>query len=108
MTGGTEQTAASSDTSPVYAMDSLIGLQELSDDESSRKQAARYGNDLLDRLEALRLGLLMGAIPERQLLQLRHVLDQQKADVQDEKLLRLLEEIEIRAEVELAKLEKLP
>ena len=64
----------------------------------------RYGGDLLDRLEDLRIGILSGAYPKQKLVDLAHRLRKKRQASDDPRLNEIIEEIELRAEVEIAKL----
>ena len=64
----------------------------------------RRGEDILDRLEDLRHGLLTGTISADKLQTLAHVVRTGRGNCGDPRLAALLDEIELRAEVELAKL----
>jgi hypothetical protein len=61
---------------------------------------------MLDRLEAIRLGLLEGWIGGESLRSLRRLVSERRGDLGDPKLGEILDEIELRAAVELAKLEQ--
>ena len=52
----------------------------------------------------IRLGLLLGTIPQSRLEQLAHLVRAQREQLNDPKLTAVLDEIELRAAVELAKL----
>jgi hypothetical protein len=95
-------------SAPVAAMPAAIGmisLQEVDAEAHSRQQYVKRGEDLLDFLDRIRHGLLAGGIPRQQLLALQVALQHKKAIVMDPRLRQLVEEIEVRAAVELAKLE---
>jgi hypothetical protein len=59
---------------------------------------------MLDELEQIRLGLLLGAIPRAKLEQLAQLVRARREQVDDPRLMAILDEIELRAAVELAKL----
>jgi hypothetical protein len=61
---------------------------------------------MLDRLEDIRHGLLMGAIPRDRLQELAAAVRRQREAIDDPRLVEILDEIELRARVELAKLER--
>ena len=61
-------------------------------------------NHILDKLEELRAALLSGMIPKAKLIELARVLREKRETGLDDELNRILDEIELRAEVELAKL----
>ena len=90
--------------SRVTAVDALLALQEVSDATQRRSAGVRRGADLLDRLNEVRIGLLDGSIPRDRLHQLLETVRKRRATVDDPRLSVVLDEIELRAAVELAKL----
>lgn len=75
-------------------------------DHKERQRRAQRGNELLDRLEEIREGLLLGAIPKSRLQELAQIVREKRERGADPVISRLLDEIELRAEVELAKLSR--
>jgi hypothetical protein len=105
---GTEETApamAASDISATAALSQLLALQEISEEEVQRKKMLQKGHNLLDSLEKLRRQLLMGEIPGHMLVDIGRQLSIQKQNVSDPALMALIDDIELRAAVEQAKLE---
>lgn len=86
------------------AISQLAGLQEVDDALARRKRGKARASDLLDRLDAIRIALLTGSIGKDQLLHLAQMVSARRADVGDPKLTEILDDIELRARVELAKL----
>ena len=84
----------------------LLATQGVGDalEREARKRMVDYGTDLLDKLEELRHGLLMGAIPKEKLIALAQMVRSRRDMPSDPHLSELLNEIELRVEVELAKL----
>ena len=76
-------------------------------DGQGKQRAIQHGHSMLDMLEQIRMGLLTGRLPESRLSQLQQAISRQKQAVQDPNLSRLLDEIDLRAQVELAKLQPL-
>lgn len=91
---------------PVMHNGALLGLQEVSDEEVSRKRALKQGRNTLDTLEQIRDGLLSGSLPIATIRQLESQLAAERATVIDPRLQAILDDIEVRAAVELAKLER--
>lgn len=93
------------DHAALDGVDALLAMQEVGDatEERARKQANAYAEDLLERLTALQNALLMGAIPKDSLMDLAKKIRAGRANVQDQRLNDVLDEIELRAEVEIAK-----
>jgi hypothetical protein len=87
------------------AINGLFALQEVEGDgRSPRRQLARRGEDILDRLDEIRHGLLVGALPRERVQSLLSLVRSHRAHVHDPRLMEIIDEIELRAEVELAKL----
>lgn len=99
----------------VGAVDALISLQEVEAADAAenndalsgdREQRARkWGRDMLDGLEEIRIGLLTGRIPRDRLNEIADAASRGKTRSNDPRLAAVLEEIELRALVELAKLQ---
>ena len=62
------------------------------------------GEDLLDELDQIRIGLLTGSLPRATLERLAARVEAKRHRVDDPSLIQILDEIELRAAVELAKL----
>lgn len=91
--------------SGVAGLDALLGIQEVGDDDGERRRGTcRYGEELLDRLEQLRYRLLAGAVPLDELKILAQTLRAQQRRSGDEALDAVIADIELRVEVEIAKL----
>lgn len=98
--------APMSDVIPAASMNALLSLQEMPDDEIIRRKALQESEGTLEALETLRIGLLTGSIPEHLLRKLTDVVAMQRQRVHDPRLMSLIDDIELRAAVELAKLER--
>ena len=105
----TPETTISSDSILVTGVNSVLAVQEVSEEpeRGARKQLTGWGEDILDCLDEIRHGLLIGAIPKDRLSNLARTLKERRANVSDPRLIEIIYEIEIRAEVELAKLAKI-
>lgn len=103
---GTEASGGSAlgGSAPIASVDALLSLQELSDEQLERRRATDHGNKVLDLLDEVRLGLLMGRIPTHRLDDLLNMVKQRRATVNDPAINAILTDIETRALVELAKL----
>lgn len=92
-------------TGPVASVDALLALQEAPGDTEAGSRSFNRAKSLLDLLEDVHHGLVLGQIPADRLHRLAAMARQKRDGYVDERLSDLLDEIEIRAEVELAKLE---
>ena len=89
-------------------VEALIHLQEVGDAPHRRSPAIQRGENLLRLLDDLRMGLLAGRIPIGQLDSLLSAVRSQRASIEEPRLNTVLDEIELRASVELAKLGRAP
>ena len=113
--GGQFATALSGEQPPtpaaapttVSALDTLLTVQEIPDAIAGRRRAVQRGDALLDRLEDVRLALLTGVLPRERLEQLSRLARTDRAAITDPRLGAVLDEIDLRVAVELAKLDQL-
>ncbi|OSQ44029.1 flagellar assembly protein FliX [Thalassospira alkalitolerans] len=104
--GGASGAGGVHSTGTVSALDALLALQQSGDAlDSPEKHGILRAESLLEQLEGLRDALLGGVIPAGRLRELVGLLDQQRENISDPALSGVLDEIDLRAQVELAKLE---
>ncbi len=103
--GGTSSSAASGTSAGagIAGIQALLALQEVDDPLTGRRKAVARGHDLLDTLENVKADLLAGRISPELLARLMAMLDRREPSG-DAKLEQVIDEIELRARVELAKL----
>ena len=97
-----QEARATSSVAATHSLDALLAMQAVEDPLQKRRKLVRRGNQLIDTLEGLRGDLLVGRVAEGSLNQLMAVLTQMR-DRSEPALDALLDEIELRARVELAK-----
>jgi hypothetical protein len=102
---GEARGAVVSGPGPIGALDSILMLQGLDDSTDGRSRATAHGEALLDMLDQVRDGLLAGGVPRATLNRLANAVMRRHDQFNDPKLQGVLDEIELRAHVELAKLE---
>lgn len=105
---GPDAVAGATPANPVSSVDALLTIQEVADSATgqSKSRARKWGNDVLDQLEQLRIGIVGGVIPRHELERIAATVDRQRARTDDPALEAILDEIELRAKVELAKLDR--
>ncbi len=91
-------------SAPIAGIGAVLAVQEVASDAKQRQQAVSRGEDLLDRLDEIRLALLTGRMPAARLHELARMVDTKRRQTSDEELNAVLDEIELRVRVELAKL----
>ncbi len=91
---------------PIAAVDTIFALQGIEDWDGGNARAARNGEQLLVLLDEVRDGLLAGGIPRMTLTRLAAATARRHDSFADAKLQTILDEIDLRARVELAKLEQ--
>ena len=82
-----------------------MALQSAEDPLEKRRRVERRGRQLLDGLDRLKLDLLEGGDPRATLERLKAVLESERENSGELELESLIDQIELRVEVELAKLE---
>lgn len=92
-------------TAPIANLDSLLALQMVDTEQEKKRKATNRAKGLLDQLDTLRVATLTGNVTKSQLINLSNSLKEKLDDFEDEGLKTIIQEIELRAEVELAKLE---
>jgi len=93
---------------PVAAMTGvtgLIGINEVDENEVHRRKAVKRGRFTLEALDHLRNALLMGSLPLSVLRNLEKLVAEERDLTTDPALNAILDDIELRAAVEMAKLE---
>lgn len=103
--GAVEAAEAATSIAPVGALGGLLGAQEVDEREARRRKQVKRGKLTLDVLSNLRDALLIGSLPYSTIRQLEQLVAQERAETSDPVLTAILNEIEVRAAVELAKLE---
>jgi Class II flagellar assembly regulator len=104
---GDEAARAATSTSSlrsVGGIDALIALQGVDDPTERRRHAVKRGRVALDALDELKVGLLGGDLSSATLQKLKAVAGHLKDGSGDAALDGVLAEIELRVEVEIAKM----
>jgi hypothetical protein len=84
-------------------LSTVLAAQEAQDRAGAQRRALTRGRSLLDELDQIRVGLLEGTLPEASIRRLAGLLQADRPAVAEARLEAVLEDIELRAAVELAK-----
>ncbi len=98
----TQRAGSAAPAAPAHDIGSILALQAVEDPLVKKKKLVRRGAQLLDTLEEIKTDLLVGRVNEGRLNQLMLLIAQSR-DRSDPRLDALLDDIELRAHVELAK-----
>lgn len=97
--------SGASGVSGVMGVEALLALQDVESATERKRRSVSRASRLLDELDDLKVALLGGELNPAQLDRLARVVREQRASTDDPALESVLDEIETRAAVELAKLE---
>ncbi len=100
-----EETSASESASSITSVNPLFMLQEINEDGRSKKKMISHGFDILAYLDKVRVDLLSGNMDIENLKNLESSIKNWRNKFDDPMLEEILNEIELRAVVELAKLQ---
>jgi len=103
--GATTQAARAAGLSGIASLDALLALQSDDGPAERRRRAVGRGGRILDVLDQVKLALLEGAGAGAQLERLARAVREERAGCDDAALEGLLNEIDARAAVEMAKAE---
>lgn len=104
--GATRRAVALSGPAGVSSIDALVALQAVEDSTERRRRAIDQGSDVLESLDELKIALLSGHETPARLARLKALVERYEEGVEDPGLAEILRQIDLRARVELAKLEK--
>lgn len=85
------------------ALGSVLAVQAVPPGGAERERGLRRGYSLLDQLEELRIALLEGRLATPAVRRLANLLAAERPAIDDPQLLAVLDQVELRAAVELAK-----
>ena len=100
--------AANNAVRTIGGIDVLMALQGVEEPGERRRRAVARGRTALDALDALKIGLLSGELDAATVARLKTAVSGLKDGSGDPMLDGVLAEIELRVEVELAKMEPAP
>ena len=100
------ETSQVSGTAGIAVSEAIFAAQLVNDEEekAKKKQVVKRGQSLLGKLEEIRDGLLLGYISRDKLIEISRFVKDRRTTSNDPQLEALIDEIELRVEVELAKL----
>lgn len=106
MQGGEKSPAGVSTTQSMANIDALLAAQSVEDptEKSARQRAKHRSNTLLRELEKIRMAMLNGSLTVGHMIDMADIVASHRDKVSDPHLTGILDEIDLRAQVELAKM----
>ena len=103
---GAAQAARAGGVAGVMSVDAILALQDIGGPLERKRRAVSRAGRILDVLEDVKIALLSGDVSLNDLERLQKAVRDERLSTDDERLEGVLNEIETRAAVELAKLER--
>lgn len=104
--GATHRATTLAGPAGISSVDALVALQAVEDPTERRRRAVDQGSDVLDSLDDLKIALLSGQETPGLLSRLKAVVERYEDGIDDPGLAEVLRHIDLRARVELAKINK--
>lgn len=106
LTGGTERAAGTAAPSSIAMVDVLLAVQGADDpaQRAARRRMVGRADNLLAVLDNIRMGLLTGTLTVGQVIDIADVVASHREKVTDPQLTAILDEIDLRAQIEIAKM----
>ena len=106
-TADATETAGSSMTAGIASVDILLAAQSAEDatQGKAKRQAKERASTILDKLNDLKVAMVSGNITLGHMISIADVVASHRDTITDPELTAILDEIDLRAHVELAKLE---
>lgn len=105
---GATKTSAATPTKSIAMVDALLAVQGAEDPtaRAARRRMTARADNLLDGLEKIRTNLLAGTLTLGHCIDIADVVASHREKITDPALSSLLDEIDLRAQVEIAKMRK--
>mgnify|MGYP000471717434 FL=1 len=101
-----QKSAPAKQSQSITNVDALLAIQAAEDPTAgkSRRKMQQRANTILDELEDLRMAMLNGTMTVGHMINIADVVAEHRENVHDPSLTALMDEIDLRAQVELAKM----
>lgn len=102
------QTASASPAQNIVAVDALLAVQSAgtATDRPAKKRMMHRAETILDGLDAIRDKMLQGTLSVGDMIGIADVVAEHRENIDDPRLTSVMDEIDLRAQVELAKMQK--
>lgn len=108
VTGGAGESGGAGVTHSIASVDVLLAAQGVEDpaQKAARKRMRHRADNILDTLEGIRTALLSGTLTVGHVIDIADVVAAHREKVMDPQMTAILDEIDLRAQIELAKMRK--
>ena len=93
-------------SAPAVPISAVLALQDIADSTERGANEFTRGTNILEHLDRIRLGLLSGGIPRQTLQRLADELNATRSATADPRLRAIIDEIDLRARVKIAKYDR--
>lgn len=106
LTGGVKETRSAAATHSIASIDSLLAAQSVEDptERAARKRMQVRADNILNELDNMRIALLSGTLTVGHIIDIADVVAAHREKIMDPRLHAVLDEIDLRAQIEIAKL----
>lgn len=106
ITGGAQEARSAAATHSIASIDLLLAAQSVEDptERAARKRMQVRADSILTELENMRIALLTGTLTVGHVIDIADVVAAHREKIMDPRLHSILDEIDLRAQIEIAKL----
>lgn len=106
--GAAKEASGVAATQSIAKVDALLAVQgtESSTERAAKQRMRERGDKILERLDRLKMGILNGGLTVGQVIDIADVVASHREKITDPELSSLLDEIDLRAQIEIAKMKK--
>lgn len=106
--GAAQGTSNVASTHSIAKVDALLAVQgaESVTERAAKRRMHERGNKIIDQLDDLRMGVLSGTLTIGQVIDIADVVASHREKITDPELSSILDEIDLRAQIEIAKMRK--
>lgn len=108
LVGAAEHVAGASPVQSVASVDALLAVQGVDNptERAARRRMHERGDKILQELDSLKISLLSGGLTVGQVVNIADMVASHRETINDPEMSALLDEIDLRAQIELAKIRK--
>ena len=106
--GAAQETVPAVATQAINKVDALLAVQGAEDptERAARRRMRERGDSILRKLDNIRLGILTGNLSVDEVISIADTVASHREQINDPEMTALLDEIDLRAQIELAKMKK--